>query len=326
LTHRRATSLIAFGERVDPRRLAWVLFGSIGIMALVGILTEVAAPGNPWSDLDSEIHLQLPLTASTIAFPALWSGLILLGAALFWWGVAARATIRVDRVLAGSFGSFMVLMALDELVTIHEHLQYWTHIDWMELYAPLVLLMGLATLALMVRLWPMDRTATLLMIGGGAAWAFAQFLELIQWDGDLAAEHKVPAYVLLMIPEELLEASGSALFCLAGARAIRAIRAGERRQRTPDRQLHGSLADLGRSGGPIDLTSVRAGHSRLRWVRPIATRAQGQQDHHRTDRTERHDDDQMSEDGDGEPVLSGHPYRGADRDDRQLESPHVGRG
>jgi hypothetical protein len=49
------------------------------------------------------------------------------------------------------------------------------------------------------------------MIAGAMAWMASQVLELLQWRGDT----KTAEYLALMVPEELLEMTGSLLFLMA---------------------------------------------------------------------------------------------------------------
>ncbi len=216
------SSLVARISYIDIRRAAIFLFGTIAIMAVMGIWAAAFDPGNPWFDLDSEVHLRWPLDQTTIAFPALWSGLLLVWAGLVWLAAATLVAERLTRLLVGALGVFLLFMSLDEMLTWHEHLQYWTGIRWWVLYAPLVLLMAVVVLTLMYRLWRIDRLATMILVAACAAWGFAQILELIQWRGEV----KIPEYVLLMVPEELGEATGSILFGLAGVSVVKTLQAG----------------------------------------------------------------------------------------------------
>lgn len=224
MTRRWAATLVDRVSRLDVRRTGLVLFAVTGVMAVMGILAAAFADGDPWFDLDSEVRLRWPLTQTTVAFPAAWSGLVLLGAALAWVAAAILATTRMARILSATFALFLVLMAGDEVAAVHERLQGWTRIDWMVLYAPLVALMAVVTLGLLRHAWRLDRTAFALLLAGCASWGCAQFLELVQWDGDFETEVKVPTYLWLMVPEELLEVSGSILFALAGLRVVHVLR------------------------------------------------------------------------------------------------------
>lgn len=218
------SKIVALVARVDIPRAGILLFASIGIMAAVGVWAVALDTGNPWFDLDSEMRLRWPLYHTTIAAPAVWSALLLAGASVTWLAAASLVRSRLERLLMGGFGLFLLFMAGDEVVTLHEHFQHWLRTDWMALYAAPVALMGLLVLALLVRLWRIDRGAFVLLLVGCAAWGLAQYLELIQWEGEPQyGDTKVPMYAWMMVTEELGEATGSALFGLASISAVKAL-------------------------------------------------------------------------------------------------------
>lgn len=82
--------VVAFLARLDVRRMAAFLLGGVAVMGVVGTISQVLYKGIWWFGLDAEVYIGSPLTTSTIAFPALYSGLLLIGA-----GIAWRATRAV---------------------------------------------------------------------------------------------------------------------------------------------------------------------------------------------------------------------------------------
>jgi hypothetical protein len=106
-----------------------------------------------------------------------------------------------------------VFMGIDELVTIHEHLEEWTGVDWQLLYLPVVLAGAVGWTVLFLRLRASDvRLATGWALGAGL-WIFAQFLEVLLRKLHVGAG--VPKLEELMpATEELSELSGSSLFLL----------------------------------------------------------------------------------------------------------------
>jgi hypothetical protein len=77
--------------------------------------------------------------------PATFSGLLWLVVALLAY-LAGRA--EGGRALAWkALGALFVLLAIDEVAEVHEHLQYYAGIDWQLLYLPIALLAGLAWVA-----------------------------------------------------------------------------------------------------------------------------------------------------------------------------------
>lgn len=141
--------------------------------------------------------------------------------------VAAGLTITyAHRVLGAGWPHYglpllLVFMAADEVAFLHERLETRTGVDWQLLYAPLILAGGLAWLVVLRR-WGLRSPAGWALLGGAAAWAVSQVLENLAWDGQ---DQPVAAYEVLMVVEELLEATGSSAFLLAGVLAVRAGRA-----------------------------------------------------------------------------------------------------
>lgn len=183
-------------HELPPARAVLVVgFGVVAALGFLGALTAHHDVHSRWFDLDGEYNL-----------PALWSSVLLLAAG----GLAALVARRPGwRVVAG-LGLLFGFMGFDEAVAIHERLEALTGIDWEVLYAPVVAVGAVAWLTV----WRRARSvvwARSALVAGSAAWAVAQFLEKVQWHGDVQAAH----YELMMVPEELLEMTGSLLF-LAG--------------------------------------------------------------------------------------------------------------
>ena len=185
----------------DPARTARLALAAIAVLGVGGVLQR-ALPPFPLShvlDLDFE---WVPA--------ALFSSGLLAAAALVWWQLPQT---RAARYVTG----LLALMSLDELCSIHETLENVTGVDWELLYAPVVAVAGLAALVVL-RSWGRSRPSALLL-GGGLCWLVAQVLEALEWDGDVERPH----YALYMVPEELLEMTGSTLLLLAGLWAFRSL-------------------------------------------------------------------------------------------------------
>ena len=167
------------------------------MIVAVGVLGARYGPAVRILDLGHELTI-----------PAAVSGGLLAAAALAAF-IVARLGLRdgFGGVSAVALGSFFVLMALDEMLYLHERLETVTGIDWQILYLPLVLVGAVAWLAMIRRLWSHPLAAAL-FASGAAAWLASQVFEAVQWDGD------VLVYRWMNVPEELLEMTGSALFAL----------------------------------------------------------------------------------------------------------------
>jgi hypothetical protein len=196
-----------------------VLFGAVVLVGIVGILTLVLDPGNPWFDLDSELGLGWPPSELTLALPALWSALAVAFAGLAWLAVGCVRPVDGTRVAALCFGILLLFLAFDEMFEIHERLEARTGIDWQLIYMP-VAAVAMAVLAVLVwRLRHRGHNIPAMLVGGALCWAIANALEYVQWRGD----EKVELYVLYVVPEELLELVAPALFALAAIATLQSM-------------------------------------------------------------------------------------------------------
>jgi hypothetical protein len=188
-------------RRVEIGRLAVALGACIAALGVLGV-AELHWPGTFLGfNLDNEFNV-----------PATFSAALDLGAAV---GAEALRRRTGRNVLLGLVILF-AFMAGDEFGGLHEHLESWTGIDWMKLYTPIFLFAGVAWIFVMRAF--RDHRFRLCLFGGAVCWAVAQIFELLEWKGDV----KQPHYNLMMVPEELLEMTGSALFLMAMLLALRA--------------------------------------------------------------------------------------------------------
>ena len=163
-------------------------------LAILGILQRVDSVGSYrlWN-LDAEQ-----------AVPTYVSATILYAAA----GLAVLTMVRaqLDRWVLLVAGLW-VFLGVDEANAIHERLERATGIDWQVLYAPLAMA---ALLLFMALLRTTNGTSKQVLAAGAVGWAISQVLELVQ---NLGGE-PVALYDWYMVPEEILELAGSALFVL----------------------------------------------------------------------------------------------------------------
>jgi len=191
--------------------------------------------------------------------PQAYSGLLLLWAAGAAFAAARLGTEpqRALYALAAVFG----FMSLDEVFRIHETLDDALDFDWQVLYLPIVAA-AVAGWVRVARSLAREGRLRVAWIGGAACWGIAQVLEAFQWDGrvrpgtihweqltDAQIEQKLtePAYLAMMLPEELLEMCGSLLFALVlSALLASVVVALDLRGRERDAVIHGRFVD--RSG------------------------------------------------------------------------------
>jgi hypothetical protein len=119
--------------------------------------------------------------------------------------------------VTGALPAVLVLMSLDEWRSVHESVEGRTGVDWQALYAPLVLLAGLAWWKVL-RCWGTRSANGQLLVLGAVAWALSQVLEFAEWTRDTDVPRT--GYAAYMLVEEVLEAAGSSCFLLAGLIAV----------------------------------------------------------------------------------------------------------
>jgi len=188
---------------IEPRRAAVVLGCAVALVSLAGVLV---ASGLDWGrnqlDLDGERNV-----------PSTLSALLLLAAAVLLVRLPSRV---VPRAASLGLGCILALAALDEAFELHEKLETRLDVDWQLLYIPAFLAAALLWFLLLRSVWR-DRRSTGLLVAAGACWIVSQVLEHEQW-GPNGPE---PGYTWMMVVEETLEMTGSALLVVALLAAAR---------------------------------------------------------------------------------------------------------
>jgi hypothetical protein len=187
-----------------------LLIGIAALMVLFGILGAIVYPGGGALrvfDLNKEQ-----------TFPATFSGLLLLGAGglALLNGVVRCPTLAERRwwlVLAAVFA----FLGIDEITALHEAVQDRVHVWGQATLIPIVIAGGIAWVVTLRRLGVHSLAGRLLILAAGT-WALSQGIDAA------LNEH----YGWTIVPEELLEMCGSALFGLSMLVSVREV-AGERR-------------------------------------------------------------------------------------------------
>lgn len=177
-----------------------VVVAGTAVFLVLGIVARIVGEQQMANvDLDGEHN-----------WPAGWSAFVLfLGvlAALWAWRAAQLGWPAL------AMAALLSCATVDEWSSVHEWVNnQHTGVAW-QLYALPLLVLGAAAVVTLVRRADVPPRAKVLLLGGCGAWALSQVLESIQWwDG---VQHVQSA--ALMIVEETLETTGSALLALAFA-------------------------------------------------------------------------------------------------------------
>ena len=197
---------IARFEQIAPQSVA--LAGGLAIAAFA-VLGTAYAEAKDGGIVPSWFRI-LPVGLNGEGtLPALFSALLLLAAGLL--------AFRAAEALGGDGQRFRPLtvlgvvfsyMAIDELFAIHEGLEEVIHQAWWKFYAPLAAVAAVCAVLVLRRVWSLA-AARAGFLAGGACWLVAQLIEAQQYDGDVLVHRWT------ILPEEVLEMTGSLLFVLA---------------------------------------------------------------------------------------------------------------
>jgi hypothetical protein len=205
VTDLREQSLVIVSSVVSRLNMRMLLIGIAAFAIVFGILGSIVYPGGGALrvfDLNKEQ-----------TFPATFSGLLLLGAgALALMNGVVRCPTLYERrwwlVLAGVFA----FLGVDEITALHEAVQDRVHIWGQATLIPIVIAGGAAWLITLKRLGPRSVAGLLLILAAGV-WALSQGIDL----------ELNESYGWTIVPEELLEMAGSAMFGLSMLVAVRDV-------------------------------------------------------------------------------------------------------
>jgi hypothetical protein len=182
---------------LTPRRTA------VGVALLVAVAW---IPGAFYqADVDAPGLWRFSLEGEKLV-PAAISAFLLLAAGALAGLVAADEGRTRLRLAFAALAALFLFMAADEWLGLHESLEDSAGEDWQTLYLGIVVI---AAVAWTYVLRELTGTRRWLWIAGAAAWAVAQGIERIQWDGEELA------YEWTILPEELLEMVGTGLWIFA---------------------------------------------------------------------------------------------------------------
>lgn len=116
-------------------------------------------------------------------------------------------------------GVFLAFMAFDELLMIHESVEFRTGVDWQLIYLPVVAVGGVAYLWLLGRMprWSLEQV---MWLAAGGMWAVSQVFEKIEYRaGDVPVAH----FRVYDGIEKVLQFTGSTLFLLVALLALERV-------------------------------------------------------------------------------------------------------
>lgn len=190
------------------RQAATVLVSLIGLFVLMDLFDGRSVTQWPFG-LDSE---QAPHAA--------YAALLLFGAGLLAGSLAWYSDRH--RLLVAVMAAALFFMSYDEAFILHEQIESSLERDWQLIYAPVIVVFGVAWLLVLIRVLRPRRTQ-LYWVLGAACWAVAQLFEKLQWSGD---EDQL-VHPWMVVPEEALEMLGSTFWLLALLATLRLVLGGD---------------------------------------------------------------------------------------------------
>lgn len=151
----------------------------------------------------------------TFEIPALVSFTFLFVAG-FAWLRASRGLRGLSQASTVVLGCFFICLGLDDFAGLHERIERWTGIDWKQIYLPVFALAGIVGVDTVVMLRRRYPRAVGWLVLGASLWALAQIFEFFEgFNGRV-----VSYYDWLMIPEEVFECVGAAMWVFAAVTMI----------------------------------------------------------------------------------------------------------
>ena len=188
-----------FARRDVAVRFAVVALSGIAALAVLGALHTLAGVRIDLFDPNGERNVQAFVAAGLLATA---------GAAAL---VAASVEEGRPRLIGYGLAGLLTFLSADELLQLHEKAERLTGVDWQKLYLPIFAVGGVLGALMLRRVWP-HVGARVMLVAAGAAWFVAELLEAIEYD---AADGRVASYDLMVVIEEPLEMTGSALITVA---------------------------------------------------------------------------------------------------------------
>ncbi len=191
------------------RKVALGIAVALAVIFALGIAYDITG-SPPWFELRGEVR------EGGFYVPVLFNTCVLLSA-----GVTAALCSRwsvtdAERYAWIGVGLLLAFMGFDELLMIHERVEFETGIDFQILYFPVVAVGGIGYLLLLARMarWSL---AQVMWLGAASLWFASQVLENLEYN---SADVEVSGFVVLDDIEKVFQFTGSALFLLVALLAL----------------------------------------------------------------------------------------------------------
>lgn len=201
--------------RGAPDRWRLVAFGiaaALTVIFALGIAHDITG-GLDWFELRGEVR------EGGFYVPVLFNTCVLLSAGAVAMLCSRWALTNTDQYAWIGVGLLLVFMGFDELLMIHERVEFETGIDFQILYFPVVVVGGIGYLLLLARM-PRWSLAQVMWLAAAALWFASQILENLEYDPN---DVEVRGFVALDDIEKVFQFTGSALFLLVALLALERV-------------------------------------------------------------------------------------------------------
>ncbi len=148
--------------------------------------------------------------------PVLFNWGMLCGAGVVCFARSRWAISQAERYAWIGIGLLLCFMGFDELLMIHERIEFETGIDFQILYLPVVAAGGLGYLFLLAKM-PRWSLSQVMWVAAEGLWVVSQVLENLEYDPN---DNEVRGFVALDDIEKVFQFTGSALFLLVALLAL----------------------------------------------------------------------------------------------------------
>ena len=199
-----ADAAVRLLSSLDLRLVALAVGGAILLLGLAGLAFDVGAVSRDSLDLNAE---HTPAAA--------FSSLLLFMAASVAFVLALALSDHDERRSWALLAAVLGFLSLDELALVHEAIQEDVGVKGQIVLAPVAIVGFIAWLGVMRNL-DRDGPAARMLIGAAGAWVLAQLL-------DVGQDPEKDRLMFTVVPEEVLEMIGSALFLMAGLYVVHSL-------------------------------------------------------------------------------------------------------
>lgn len=191
------------------RGAAWVVI----LITLATLAVDILFYGTRWAPAWLNPEGEVRPWQGSWHLPVIVSIILSASAGAAWYGVVGLLEGR-GRLAARYLSYLFIWMAVDDFLAVHEKIERFSGVDWLVIYAPLMLTAAICGCHVIAHTRGVPDTEPFRRLAylGAFSWFLSQVLEGIGQFWDDAKYHAME----LIVPEEMLETLGSGALALSG--------------------------------------------------------------------------------------------------------------